>query len=54
MSSQAYRLLGFAVWHAGKWYVRRRVRAPRALLLKGLAGTGAVALVAVIVRRASA
>ncbi|MGI8414592.1 MAG: hypothetical protein ACR2LV_12295 [Solirubrobacteraceae bacterium] len=22
----AYRMLGFAVWQLGKWYVRRRVR----------------------------
>jgi hypothetical protein len=54
MSSHAYRLLGFAVWHGGKWYLRQRLPSRRALLLTGLAGAGAVTAAAVLVRRASA
>lgn len=50
MSSTGYELLGFAVWRAGRWYLRRRlgraVSARRVLL--GAAGVlGAGALVAV-------
>jgi len=49
MSSNGYRLLGFAVWQGGKWYVRRRLPAPRRVLAAGLlagAGAGALALLA--------
>jgi hypothetical protein len=46
MSSNGYRLLGFAVWQGGKWYLRRRLPSPRRVLLSGLlAGAGATALV---------
>jgi len=27
VGSTGYRWLGFAVWHGGRWYVRRRLRA---------------------------
>jgi hypothetical protein len=54
MSSHAYRLLGFAVWHGGKWYLRQRMPSRRALLLRGLSGAGAITAGAFLVRRASA
>ena len=45
-----YEVLGFAVWHAGKWYVRRKVRSAvpsgRKVAL-GLAGAAVLAVVAV-------
>jgi len=48
MSANGYRLLGFAVWQGGKWYLRRRLPAPRRVLLAGLlAGAGATALAAI-------
>jgi hypothetical protein len=43
-----YKILGFAVWHGGKWYARRRLRgATRKLAVAGVAGlliAGAVAV----------
>ena len=51
MSSNGYRLLGFAVWQGGKWYLRRRLPAPRRVLLAGLlAGAGVTALAAIAKR----
>lgn len=52
MSGTGYKLLGFVVWQGGKWYVRRRVPARR-LLAIGVLGAGAVALSAVLLRRAA-
>jgi len=53
MSSNGYRILGFAVWQGGKWYLRRRLPSPRRVLVAGLlAGVGVTALVA-IARRAA-
>jgi hypothetical protein len=48
MNGSAYKLLGYAVWRGGKWYVRRRYlsRLPsaRAAALTGLAALAAVTL----------
>jgi hypothetical protein len=34
-----YKILGFAVWQGGKWYLRRRFRgAPQKVAIAGLAG----------------
>ena len=53
MSSNAYRLLGFAVWNGAKWYLRRRLPSPRRVLVAGLAaGLGASALAAIAKRAA--
>jgi hypothetical protein len=54
MNGSAYRLLGFAVWNGGKWYLRRRLPSKKSLLLKGLAGAGALTAAALIARRATA
>jgi hypothetical protein len=49
-----YKILGFAVWQGGKWYLRRRFQgAPRKLAIAGLAGAVLVGAVA-IQRRAAA
>jgi hypothetical protein len=53
MNGTAYKLLGFAVWHGGKWYLRQRMPSPRSLLLKGLGGAGALTVAALAVRRAT-
>jgi hypothetical protein len=43
-----YKLLGFAVWQGGKWYVRRRVAgAARKAALGGLAAAVVGGLIAV-------
>jgi hypothetical protein len=39
MHSNRYKLLGYAVWHGGKWYLRRRLPSRRKL---ALAGAGAL------------
>ncbi len=48
-----YKILGFAVWQGGKWYLRRRFQgAPRKLAIVGLAG--AILAGAVFVQRRAA
>jgi hypothetical protein len=43
-----YKLLGYVVWRAGKWYLRRRLPSRRLVAAAGLAlvaaGIGAAAL----------
>jgi hypothetical protein len=44
-----YKLLGWAVWKGGKWYVRKRyghVVPPRPLLAAGLTGAAVAAIYA--------
>jgi hypothetical protein len=50
MSGTAYKLLGFAVWNGGKWYVRRRF-AVRRVALKGAAGAGGLLGAALLAKR---
>jgi hypothetical protein len=52
MNGNRYKLLGFIVWHGGKWYLRRRLPVRR-LLTFGALGAGALAASAVLVRRHS-
>jgi hypothetical protein len=42
-----YKILGFAVWHGAKWYVKRRfgVLASRKAVAAGVVGVAVVALV---------
>ena len=51
-----YKILGFAVWHGGKWYVKRRVGvlASRKAVAAGVVGVAVVALAAKGARRPSA
>lgn len=53
MNANAYRLLGFAVWHGGKWYLRRRVPSAKKLVLGGLLGGGGLVAAAVLAKRFS-
>jgi hypothetical protein len=49
VTSNGYKLLGFAVWRGAKWYARRKMpsrRATAATAVGVLAGLGAVALIA--------
>jgi len=53
MSGNGYKLLGYAVWHGGKWYLRRRLPSPRILVTAGLAaGAGLTAVAVVVVKHA--
>jgi hypothetical protein len=37
-----YKILGYAVWHGGKWYARRRVSEPKSKA--AIVGVGALVL----------
>jgi hypothetical protein len=52
VSSGGYRLLGWAVWHGGKWYLRRRLPSRRKLALISLGALVAGGAVVVVVRGA--
>jgi hypothetical protein len=55
MSRNLYTLLGYVVWRAGKWYLRRRLPSRRRLAVSMLgagAGAVAIALAVVVARRA--
>ena len=51
MNGSAYKLLGFVVWRGAKWYVRKRVRFARKLVLGGLAAAGTLTLAALAAKR---
>jgi hypothetical protein len=51
MNGNGYKLLGYVVWRAGKWYVRRRLPSARASAAAGAATLGAVAAAVLIARR---
>jgi hypothetical protein len=52
MNGTGYKILGFAVWQGGKWYLRRRV-AVRRIALKGALVAGGLAGAALLARRAT-
>ncbi|HEX3510813.1 MAG TPA: hypothetical protein VHT27_06905 [Solirubrobacteraceae bacterium] len=54
MSSSGYKLLGYAVWHGARWYLRRRFSPRRALAARLLGGAALAAGAALLARRASA
>ena len=52
MSGNGYKLLGYTVWHVGKWYLRKRLPPARTLAISALAaGVGLTAMV-VMAKRA--
>jgi hypothetical protein len=54
MSSKGYTLLGYVVWHGGKWYMRRRLPPARKIAVSGLVAAAGLAVAAVaIAKRAS-
>ena len=52
MSGNAYKLLGFVVWHGGRWYLRRRLPGARTIAAAGLLTLAGVAGAAALARRA--
>ena len=54
MNATGYRLLGYAVWRGGKWYLRQRLPSRRSLALTGLATAGTLGAAAAVARRLAA
>jgi hypothetical protein len=48
-----YKLLGYVVWRAGKWYLRRRLPSRRVAAAAGLGAVAAGAAAVVLLRRAT-
>jgi hypothetical protein len=53
MNGTGYKLLGFAVWRGGKWYLRKRIPSRRKLLVAAAGGASALAGATVLARRAT-
>jgi hypothetical protein len=51
MNGTGYKLLGFAVWRGGKWYLRKRLPSRRQVALRAAGGLTALAGAAVLARR---
>jgi hypothetical protein len=51
MNRNVYKLLGYAVWHGGKWYLRRRLPSARVVAVSGVAAGSAVVAAVLIARR---
>ncbi len=51
VNGTGYRILGYAVWHGGKWYLARKLPSPRALGLSAVGVVGALGLATVLARR---
>jgi hypothetical protein len=51
VSRNHYKLLGFAAWQGGKWYLRRRARHTRLLAIASVSGGAVLVGVAEIARR---
>jgi hypothetical protein len=54
MNATGYRLLGYAAWRGGKWYLRQRLPSRRSLALTALATVGTLAAAAVVAKRITA
>ncbi|HEY4896906.1 MAG TPA: hypothetical protein VII01_12540 [Solirubrobacteraceae bacterium] len=54
MNGTGYKILGFAVWQGGKWYLRKRLPSSRALAVSVLSALAAVGGAAILARRLAA
>jgi hypothetical protein len=54
MNATGYRILGYAVWRGGKWYLRQRMPSRRLLALTGLATAGTLGAAAAVAKRITA
>jgi hypothetical protein len=54
MNASAYRLLGFAVWRGGKWYLRKRLPPARSIVLSAVGALAALVAALAIGRRVAA
>jgi hypothetical protein len=46
-----YTILGYAVWHGGKWYLRRRLPSKRKLALTGAGALTTITAAVVLAKR---
>jgi hypothetical protein len=53
MNGNGYKLLGYVVWGAGKWYLRRRLPSARTSATTAVVVVTGVAAVVLLVRRAA-
>jgi hypothetical protein len=53
MNGNGYKLLGYVVWHGGKWYLRRRLPSFARSAAVGVATLCAAGAAVAIARRAS-
>jgi hypothetical protein len=51
MNGNGYKLLGYAVWHGGKWYARRRLPSARASAATGIGALSALVAAVLLARR---
>ncbi len=51
VNGNGYKLLGYAVWRGGKWYLRRRLPSARTAAVAGVAGLSALAVAVLLARR---
>jgi hypothetical protein len=51
MNGSAYKLLGYAVWHGGKWYLRRRLPSARVSVAAGIGAFSVIAVTVLLARR---
>jgi hypothetical protein len=51
VNGNGYKLLGYAVWRGGKWYLRRRLPSARTSAVAGVAGLSALAVAVLLARR---
>ena len=54
MSSKGYTVLGYVVWHGGKWYLRRRLPPARKIAVSALAAGAGLAVAAVAIAKRAA
>ncbi|MFI4977771.1 MAG: hypothetical protein ACHP93_05985 [Solirubrobacterales bacterium] len=53
MNGNGYKLLGYVVWHGGKWYLRRRLPSTRVLAAAALVVLTGTAAAVLLARRAT-
>ena len=51
VNGNGYKLLGYAVWRGGKWYLRRRLPSTRTLATAGVGGLSVLAVGVLLARR---
>jgi hypothetical protein len=51
VSGSGYKVLGYAVWQGGKWYLRRRLPSARVSVAAGATVLSAVIAAALLARR---
>jgi hypothetical protein len=51
VNGTGYKLLGYAVWRGGKWYLRRRLPSARTSAAAGVAAFSVLAAGALLARR---